>query len=963
MQNKNRLNKSTTAAGSQYDSNRPAASNAAQLKIADIMSRYVISISADSSAGSAVSIMARNNVSCLIVLDDAAPVGIITESDILDKVAAKNKNFEKTKISRIMSGHLTTVTSDTSVAEAVSIIQSENIKRLPVLDKNRLIGIATLTDLLKSVTAFGIHKNVSQIMTSEIATADKDLSVVNIARLMSEKDTCCIIAVDKNKPVGTLTKLQLLRKMVELDQDLNQTKLQDIMASPVKSITPDCSVFNAQKMMEKSHNRRLVVIDGKKICGIVTRTDILTVAENELREKQSSLQWLQNTKCPAFIVDVDGNITAVNPHFIKLLEESDPDAFIGKPALPKCFWNNQNDLAEFANQLNTKSADIKQLTLKTATGKKITVLAFTCFIPDRSVGSGFTLVTFYETTDSQSKINPKQTDPPKQKVVSDQAKGEFLAGMSHKIRTSVNAIIGFSDVLISQDINAEQTQYVHIIKESSENLLKLINDIVDLSKIESGKLEPEIIDCSLEQILASVEALMRPPAKQKGIRFEVLQCGELPSQIRTDPERLRQCLINLIDNSIKFTEKGYVYVNVSMLSENNTPYISFDIEDTGVGIHDEKQQDIFDIYAQVDKTAANSKSHSGLGLAITKQLALLLGAELSVKSKLNKGSVFSLKLPVGLDVESQPQLDKYHFINDFDQEPEESGNEKYAGRVLIAEDSRTNQILINLLLMKMGVDVVIVEDGKEAVQKALNEEPFDIILMDVQMPHMDGLEATRTLRAKGYKTPIVALTAHVTEDAEQKCLSAGCDEYISKPLSQNSLSKILSKYLQTNGTTIAEKVDSVRSQVDQLGQLCMEVSPMDKKVEPQKTGSNVTNIIDWNYLLDLCDDESIIKETVAMFLKDSPKCIHSITGAVESENSKYVKLYAHSLKGAALSVGARELSQKAYALELAAQEKNIKAFAALFEEVHSEFDKLALFLASPDWPQQLKSNLAARRKK
>ena len=392
-------------------------------------------------------------------------------------------------------------------------------------------------------------------MTSNIATADQHLSVINVARLMSEKDTCCIIAVDKNKPLGTLTKLQLLRKMIELHQDPNQTRLKDIMASPVKSITPDCSVFNAQKLMEKTHNRRLVVIDGKKICGLVTQTDILKVAENELQEKQSSLQWLQNAKCPAFIVDVDGNTTAVNAHFIKLLEESDPDAFVGKPALPKCFWNKQNDHAKFVDQLNKKSTDIKKLTLKTATGQKITVLAFTCFIPERLANSGFTLAIFHDTTDSQNPINPKQTDLPKQKVVSDQAKGEFLAGMSHKIRTSVNAIIGFSDVLISQDINAEQKQYVHIIKESSEGLLKLINDIVDLSKIESGKLEPEIIDCSLEQILASVEALMRPPAKQKGIRFEVLQCGELPSQIRTDPERLRQCLINLIDNSIKFTEK------------------------------------------------------------------------------------------------------------------------------------------------------------------------------------------------------------------------------------------------------------------------------------------------------------------------------------------------------------------------------------------------------------------------
>ncbi|GAH36580.1 unnamed protein product, partial [marine sediment metagenome] len=252
-------------------------------------------------------------------------------------------------------------------------------------------------------------------------------------------------------------------------------------------------------------------------------------------------------------------------------------------------------------------------------------------------------------------------------VVAGQAKSEFLANMSHEIRTPMNAIIGFSEVLAEGELTDEQRHHVAIIQESGENLLQLINDILDFTKIEAGKLDIEIVDCPLEQLLAAIESLMRPAATKKELTFDVLQCTELPERIRTDPVRLRQCLTNLVNNAIKFTKEGHVYVNLSLQEVNDKgrpePYIRFDVEDTGIGISADKRELIFEEFMQVDGSSTRRYSGTGLGLSITKQLAHLLDGELSLTSEEGKGSVFSLTIPAGVDVKSQPLFNKYDFVN------------------------------------------------------------------------------------------------------------------------------------------------------------------------------------------------------------------------------------------------------------------------------------------------------------
>ncbi len=381
-----------------------------------------------------------------------------------------------------------------------------------------------------------------------------------------------------------------------------------------------------------------------------------------------------------------------------------------------------------------------------------------------------------------------------------QAKSQFLANMSHEIRTPMNTIIGFSDILADEDLTEEQAGYVKLVRDSSKNLLDLINDILDFSKIEAKELDIENVECSLGRILSFIDSTMTPQADKKSLDFKIVECNGLPERIHTDPARLRQCLINLANNAIKFTAKGHVYVNVSLEDRENQPYIRFDIEDTGIGIPEDKQQAIFGAFTQADGSHCRKYGGTGLGLTITKQLAELLGGELTATSEVGRGSVFSIVIPAGLDVTKQPRLD----IQATHIDPCKATKEQpeFLGRILVAEDVETNQIFAKTVLEKMNLDVTIVADGNEAMQKILAQE-FDLILMDIQMPRMNGYEATKALRKQGITTPIVALTAYAIKGDDKKCLEAGCDDYLSKPLDRRELLKILQKYLPAKSIVLS----------------------------------------------------------------------------------------------------------------------------------------------------------------
>ena len=391
----------------------------------------------------------------------------------------------------------------------------------------------------------------------------------------------------------------------------------------------------------------------------------------------------------------------------------------------------------------------------------------------------------------------------KQANEANRAKSEFLANMSHEIRTPMNAIIGFSELLADESLTQQQQSFVKTVLNSGQGLLQLINDILDFSKIEAGKLKTEIIEVRFDTFLADMESFLRPITTEKGLKFEVLRCSSLPTVIYTDPVRVRQCIINLVSNAIKFTKQGHVFISVDTEFIDGKGMIRFDVEDTGIGIPADKQHLIFDAFTQADSSTTRKFGGTGLGLSITRQLAILLGGELRLKSEESKGSVFTLLIPAGVDLSQTPKTDPYNMLNQILEyntplKPQ-SDAVRMSGKILVAEDARANQALIRVILERLGLNVTLVEHGREAVD-CIETDSFDLILMDMQMPVMNGYEATRTLRRKGLTTPIIALTAHAMKGDDKKCYDAGCDDYLTKPIDREALKAILKKYLSENAS-------------------------------------------------------------------------------------------------------------------------------------------------------------------
>jgi two-component system, sensor histidine kinase len=372
------------------------------------------------------------------------------------------------------------------------------------------------------------------------------------------------------------------------------------------------------------------------------------------------------------------------------------------------------------------------------------------------------------------------------------AKSEFLANMSHEIRTPMNAIIGFGEVLSEESMTEEQKGYVKLILDSGKHLLGLINDILDFSKIEAGRIKAESVECNTSELLANVDSLMLPSAKQKNLELAIICTLEIPQIIVTDPIRLRQCLVNLVSNAIKFTEKGSVKLTVQPLVREQKHFIEFKVIDTGIGIPPEKLDAIFDAFTQGDGSTTRKYGGTGLGLTITRQVVNLMGGDVTVISEVGKGSTFTLTVPV--NVVSDVNQDARHsqeLINESHENDDLNG--RFSGRVLVVEDSLTNQMLIKLMLEKLGFVITIAEDGFQAID-AMNGQVFDLIFMDMQMPNMNGYDATKKIRKLGIKTPIIAMTGSITHEDEKKCIESGCDEYVSKPINKSHLLKVISKY-------------------------------------------------------------------------------------------------------------------------------------------------------------------------
>ncbi|MBL8812561.1 MAG: response regulator [Planctomycetaceae bacterium] len=562
------------------------------------------------------------------------------------------------------------------------------------------------------------------------------------------------------------------------------------------------------------------------------------------------------------------------------------------------------------------------------------------------------------------------------------AKSDFLANMSHEIRNPMNAIVGFTDILRRGLEDTEETRvtYLDTIHASGTHLVELINDILDFSKIEAGKLELEIRECSPFQIMMEVVNVLRMKAEQQSLYLEPVIEGTLPETIQTDSTRLRQVLMNLVGNAIKFTTEGGVRIVASTVNTDGRPQVRFEVRDTGIGLTPEQRGRLFQQFMQADSSVTRRFGGTGLGLAISKKLTELMGGEIGVDSTPGVGSTFHFSISTG-DLTGVPMVNQKQAQERFRAlaRRQQTGIKIWfkPARVLVTDDTPANRQLVGLVLRKAGLEVEEAEHGCIAVEKATSGN-YDLLLMDMQMPIMDGFTATQTLRAQGLRTPIIAFTANVMEQDRLRCSEAGCSGFLTKPINIDLLLTTLAEYLPTQDhppvvqeaprTSVVSSTPAVAVIEHSPRENAPSVSPA-ATAEPRKYTNSPSSLMVESLLNEIAQQVSApspvpsgritarqrrpihstlpieiaeFREIVETFVNGLPETIGAMRSAQQRMDYQEIREVAHRLKGTGGTVGFADFTEPSRKLQLAAEERDDSTIEAMLTELESLAERVEL---------------------
>ena len=493
-----------------------------------------------------------------------------------------------------------------------------------------------------------------------------------------------------------------------------------------------------------------------------------------------------------------------------------------------------------------------------------------------------------------------------------QAKTEFLANMSHEVRTPMNGVLGLSALLLDTELDAKQAKMVTAIRESADALIGIVDQILDFSQLQQGHVVLEQVPFDMGVLIDGVTALMQPRAAAKGLRLESEMKGFTSRRFIGDSGRIRQVLLNLVNNAIKFTESGFVLITAEVIEQSDTTRVRLRVRDTGVGIPDESLHRIFTRYHQSDAGSHRTSGGNGLGLAITKQLVDLMGGELGVKSEPSAGTSFH----VGIDLHPGPE--------DTLRVADSTGTGdlliREGTRVLVAEDNPTSRMVTEALLKKLSCDVDIAIDGREALQKA-NDNDYDIVFMDCYMPLMDGFQATQRIRKskENEELPIIALTASVTEEDRVRCLEAGMNDTIGKPVRISMIAKALERWVPVSGSRSTRPVSSLPPPATLDLHMVRQLVSFDG------------------------EDDGFIQDVMVGYVEQLQDSVARLGRALKDGDMDAVHLTAHSIKGASKQLGAARVGDLLGAIE---REHDVPAAKQILAQIDREVPKVAAAVQS-----------------